>query len=162
MNRTRLCAAPQSFPRRLSAERSPIPYRFPSEIARELCPSGTLGPISVSCGNRPRRPYVGGAVVLLQNRRTYPTPPPVLHRWSDGWKPGYFTAIPGLSSFPEGPTGLPREKQPSLHRREVGGGAGTRRGVAGAESRPHRHKVGGGRNSSPCKKLRCARTLLRE
>ena len=37
-----------------------------------------------------------------------------------------------------------REEQSSLHRPEVGGGAGTRKGVTGAESRRHRRKVGGG------------------
>jgi len=37
-----------------------------------------------------------------------------------------------------------REEQSSLHRPEVGGGAGTRKGVTGAESRLHRRKVGGG------------------
>jgi len=37
-----------------------------------------------------------------------------------------------------------REEQSSLHRHKVGGGAGTRKTVTGAESRLHRREVGGG------------------
>ena len=104
------------------------------------------GRISVPSRSRPRRLQVGGAVILLQNRRKHPTPPPV-----------------------SGPVGLMRKGQKVTAQKGQNTPPPLRSSILGHLSayrfdtcplgtiKPTGPEVGGGRNLPPCKELRCAR-----